>query len=358
MNENIGLSNPENKYKILFILSIFLPFVTFGLFQSDLSPFYLLFLSSRVFLLSKSSNNAIILAIIIALFLTIFSIFVNYDTRIIKFCATIIIAETLYRIGVTSFINFSTFRIVAIFWLITGIITILYPNIFNFLFYRVGTTEGRGATGLTPEPSYYGISSAFLYSISKMFDIKYNNAKKNQITQIIFCISCLISGSLHAIIVLILLALKFQKKILLILLIIFPFFFFFMNMQQNIRLFNLINNAIDSNGLTLLEDASIAYRITSFDAALNMLNSTDSIVVNSSGFGITILFINQGVFGLIWLIILVLLKSWRMIYKLMFNSIYLFILVLLFLFIGPLSNPFFWIFIGSYVKIYINKNII
>ena len=131
-----------------------------------------------------------------------------------------------------------------------------------------------------------------------------------------------------------------------------------MNMQQNIRLFNLINNAIDSNGLTLLEDASIAYRITSFDAALNMLNSTDSIVVNSSGFGITILFINQGVFGLIWLIILVLLKSWRMIYKLMFNSVYLFILVLLFLFIGPLSNPFFWIFIGSYVKIYINKNII
>ena len=341
----------KNRFDYIFLFSVFAPFITFGLFQSDTSPFYLFLLFIRMFLLSNENRNGLYIAIIIAFLLISINSITDFDIRIIKFSAIIIIAETLYRLGkeFSNNVSLKIIKIASIFWLLSGVLTIISPNIFSFLFFRVGTTTGRGATGFTPEPSAYGISSAFLYAITLLLRKNIESEQNKTIlrgTSFLFFFSCIISGSMHAIIVISLLALNYQKKIGLILLTLVPIIFVLISLQNDIRFFYLLNQAIDTGGKSLFEDASIAYRLTSFEPILNLFNNDSDSSKGSSGFGISILFINQGIIAIIWLVILGLLKSWRSYYSLIFKNASFFLITVAFMFIGPLSNPFFWLFIG------------
>lgn len=352
MNENFI----KNRFDYIFLFTVFAPFITFGLIQSDTSPFYLFLLFVRIFLLSKESRNGLYFAVVIAILLISINSITNFDIRIIKFSATIIIAETLFRLGkeLPNSISLKIIKAASIFWLLSGILTLISPNIFNFLFFRLGTTVGRGATGLTPEPSAYGISSALLYVISLLLmkNIKLEQARLIlKQTSYIFLFSCLISGSMHAIIIISLLALIYQKKIGKIFLILVPIIFVLISLENDIRFFYLLNKAIDTGGKSLFEDASIAYRLTSFEPILNLFNNESDSTKGSSGFGISILFVNQGIFAIIWVTFLGLLKSWRSFYSLIFKNASFFLISISFLFIGPLSNPFFWLFIGVYTNL-------
>lgn len=356
----MDLNSDKYRFNYLFLFSIFAPYITFGLFQSDTSPIYLFLLLFRVFLISNEARNGLNLAIFLSLILIILNITLNYDIRIIKFSATILISEALFRVGrllinnvKVKFIYFSS-----LFWLASGLITLIYPNFFSFLFFRVGTSIGRGATGLTPEPSYYGISSALLYAIALVI-LKNKDFSKFKIlkqTAYLFFVSCLISGSMHAILILSILALVFQRKLGFFIIFVLPIIFFLLNFQNDIRFFYLINNAIESGGKSLFKDASIAYRLTSFETVLNIFNSENVSEKESSGFGISILFLNQGFFGIFWLFSFLILKSWRSFYSLVKMSVLFFLLVVSFLIIGPLSNPILWIFIGVYSKNNIQKD--
>ena len=115
------------------------------------------------------------------------------------------------------------------------------------------------------------------------------------------------------------------------------------------RITLLIFDAISSGGQSLLDDDSIMYRISNFILIYQVL-TTSSYEIAALTSGVTILFANYGIIAFILIFLMFILSSWgSTILKLSRNIFFLPLIVVIF-FIGPLSNPFFWIYVGSAYK--------
>ena len=194
--------------KPLIFFLIFFPYVTFGIFTSDTSPFYLLLIAFLIFLRSSYSRLGLLKAALFVVIVLLIDYAISTEIDILKFCATVIIAESCFHYGrlLTYSISYKLILFLSAVWLFSGLITLIQPDFFSFLFYRVGYTSEisgaiRGAPGLTPEPSYYGMASAFLYAFAMQTKINRTGNKSLDLPSLIWNI-CFVSLSLYGLAVL------------------------------------------------------------------------------------------------------------------------------------------------------------
>lgn len=342
-----------NKFFLFFIL--FFPYLTFGLFASDTSPIYLLIILLYTLIRSSYSRFGIYKSIFFSIVLLLVDLIIPTEISIYKFIATILIAEASFHIGRLSSYSFSYkyITLLAFLWFFSGVITLIIPDLFSSLFYRLGinadqTGAIRGATGLSPEASYYGMASAFLYAFS--IQTKINRTRKSSIDlpSILFGISSLLSLSLYGYAVLGVLAFKYNRILSIITLVIGLIALTLID-TSFARLTLVIIDAISSGGQSLLDDSSIMYRVSNFILIYQVL-TTSSYEIEALTSGITILFANYGIIAFILISLMFIFSSWGSTILRLSRNIFFLPLILVMFFIGPLSNPFFWIYVGSAYK--------
>lgn len=149
---------------ILFLLVgyiLLFPYVTFGFFESDLSPFLIF---ATVFLYVTTGVKKEFLFLIVSFcfltFLIFLEIIVNNNlNQSLKFCSSYMLGVMLFDIGfyVVSGLESRRIKIYCVLWIFLTIIASVYPEVAATLLFRVGSDESRGIVGLTPEPSLLGV---------------------------------------------------------------------------------------------------------------------------------------------------------------------------------------------------------
>lgn len=334
---------------------ILCPYVTLGLFSSDLSPFYLLFVAGFTFLfVPEGAPRAMILGAVL-LALTMLELAVgNFSTAMLKLLATIFIAEMLILFGLNfrRLTSHKALFFIMLAWALSGVATLVSPKIFSALFFRVGYTEGRGATGLCPEPSVFGLCSAFLYGVleevRKSASLKGGDSKLNLAALVLAIFSTALSMSAYGLGILGLLFLHYRLKLSLILGSVFivqgvSFLSEFLPQARLVALFQLVK----SGGLSgLLADTSIGYRFANFQIVYDSLFGNSGTEPKALLSGFTILFAWH---GLLTPILLAFLIRYTLSLKVFFSrnrNIVLLPALLMMLFVGPLSIPFLWLWLG------------
>lgn len=342
-----------NKFFLFFIL--FFPYLTFGLFASDTSPIYLFIILLYTLISSSYSRFGVYKTIFFSTVLILVDLITPNELSIYKFIATILIAEASFHIGRLSSYSFSYMYItlLAFLWFLSGVITLFVPDLFSSFFYRLGvdpdhTGAIRGAVGLTPEPSYYGMASAFLYAFSIQTKINRTRNSTLDLPSSLFGISSLLSLSLYGYAVLGVLAFKYNR-ILSIISIVIGLIGLTLIDASFARLTLVLFDAISSGGQSLLDDSSIMYRVSNFILIYQIL-TTSAYEIEALTSGITILFANYGAIAFILIFLMFVFSSWGSTVMRLSKNIFFLPLIVVMFFIGPLSNPFFWIYIGSAYK--------
>lgn len=352
MNQTLELNKVKNPI-ILFLL--FFPYVTFGIFASDTSPIYLFIVAWLIFFRSSYSRLGLLKAVFFSIIILLIDLIFSAEINIYKFCATVIIAESCFHYGrlLTYSISYRFILSISIFWFITGLITLIQSDFFSFLFYRVGVSEDstgaiRGAVGLTPEPSYYGIASAFLYAFAMQTKINRTLNKSLDFPSLIFGLSALASLSLYGVAVLGVLAFRYNRYLSIMFLILG--LILLTSIDTNFaRITLLLAEAISSGGSSLLDDNSIMYRVSNFILIYEIITSNSS-EISALTSGITVLFANYGLLALFLIFLMFLLSSWGSTVLRLSTNIFFLPLIIVMFFIGPLSNPYFWMYLGSSFK--------
>tara|TARA_A100001015_G_C14991156_1_gene714011 strand:- start:604 stop:891 length:288 start_codon:yes stop_codon:yes gene_type:complete len=91
------------------------------------------------------------------------------------------------------------------------------------------------------------------------------------------------------------------------------------------------------------------YRISNFILIYEVL-TTSSYETEALTSGVTILFANYGSVAFILIFLMFILSSWGSTVLKLSRDIFFLPLIVVMFFIGPLSNPFFWIYVGSAYK--------
>jgi len=340
--------NKNNFYGVFTTFLIFLtPTITFGIFESDLSPFYLI-----VLFLIQAKFNLFEFVVLGYLFLiTAISSIILKDFQLTKLSFVILMSYFLINLNKSNFFKQNLLFITSVIWCSSGIITLFNPNIFSFFIYRIGYTIGRGAVGFTPEPAFYGLSSVFLYGLCRQYFL-FTKDTKIKFSIFLFTISTFISLSFYAILIFILISVFYIKlRFNLLKIIMFLFFIIFIvYLSENLsklRIFSLINIILKNPGF-ILNDHSIMYRFNSF------IDIYDALTFNSTGkkgltSGFSLIFYQFNYFSIIFIFLyfLILKVNLLPLFKISFLLIF-FVL----LFIGPMSIPYFWIWLSSlaYIK--------
>ena len=295
----VDLSNFQKTSTFFLFFIIFFPYLTFGLFASDTSPIYLLIILIYSLIRSSYSRLGVYKSIFFSIALILVDISISSEIPIFKFVATILIAEACFHLGRLSSYSFSYVYLVtlSLLWLLSGMVTLINPDIFSSLFFRLGvdadsTGAIRGAVGLTPEPSYYGMASAFLYAFSIQTKMNRTSNSSIDLPSLLFGISSLLSLSLYGLAVLGVLAFKYNR-ILSIFALIFGIVALTLIDTSFSRLTLVIINAISSGGLSILDDSSIMYRISNFILIYEVL-TTSSYETEAWTSGVTKLLANYG----------------------------------------------------------------
>jgi hypothetical protein len=322
-----------------------LAYVNFGMFASDLSPLYLaamglLFLSS----LSLGLKRPLLFQSLLSIALVVFLAVLSNNFAVVKFSASL----ALIVIVILTSASDVGYRIQAWcggLWFVSGVITIVDPHIFSFLLYRVGSDVARGALGLTPEPSLYGLCSVFYmaYAISGLRRGR-ELFRLNQrfVSVLFFGLSALISQSMFAYMIafLILLALGFRWLILILALVVIavaPLVF------PDSRLVVLLQMLVSFDWPGLLADASIAYRFAAF-SSLTMGQTWDASAGQSAG--IAALFTSFPFFAAVAASILLMFRAplWHGL-RVGLTSIPQFSILIVLLIVGPVAVVPYWLFI-------------
>jgi hypothetical protein len=271
-----------SKYYI-FLLLVFFPFISFGTNSMDTQPWiliYALFFHEDFF--SSYRNSKIILGFLLLLFVLQFFVFLIYF-KIDFFYFTRGISGYLIFLMIyffqkknlyTNFIQKQRLIfIINYVYLFVAIGQIIISPFITENFVNVRTSDSRGVTSLTPEPTMFGI---FLIFLSLIYTIIWNTSNKNKIVQLIILNSISIlflakssTASLYLIIGIIFWIFINIKafKILFYSIVIFPFayfifFFYITSYLGNARIGYIFNSIFSGDILILLgKDKSIQDRI-------------------------------------------------------------------------------------------------
>ena len=340
----------DRSLSLFFIFFIFFAqSITFGVFESDTSPFYL---CTLVFLIKKISLKSIIALLIVTIALFVFAA-TNDNFLIIKLLAALLLGFMLINVALNYNFKIAHLLICSIISFVLGVITLFDVESFSYLLYRVGSGGGRGATGLFAEPSVYGLSSSFLTAI--LLEHYYAARSNKLLISIIFSSLCvLISMSLYAYLMyLVILLFYFNKMSRFRLLLIVSFIMsllaglivVYYNYFEQFRIFNLGLKLLTEPSL-LLSDYSILYRVSFFGDIFNsLLFNYQTRQGMTAGYSLFLYEFNY--FGIVIIILLAFAYSH---YLLPIKRISLHIIFFVVFFIGPLSIPLFWVWSGMLIK--------
>jgi hypothetical protein len=254
------------------------PFVTLGLFESDFSPFYLsvLLIAYLYFaFIQKSTQRQSVTLFIITLFCLVMELVSDpADFRVVKFSVAILTLSALY--GVLSNVTGGIFSprqllLIVVVWVGSGCISLMMPEAFSFLLFRTGFDSSRGATGLAPEPAYFGLSCVGFFGLCMTGIQECKNDKRArrlmQLAILVSSVGAILSLSLYALIALFLvmfllrpilgfLALSVSVPLLLLL-------------SPESRLIHLVSETMQ-NPIFLLSDISFFLRINSIFSAFDI----------------------------------------------------------------------------------------
>ena len=281
-----------NIYNLALISSLF-PWVSFGILEGGIQPFYLLVMAIAIFtyiLLSKRISREYFLFFIPILFI----LFNSFSDEISRFEFSREIAG--YFSMAMSFIFFRQYlrlfgfpkRIISyaiVISLAAGILQVLIDEkIFEHIVHA-RTTSGRGVTGFTTEPGYYGMHIALLVSLLLL------SSRERLMKPILFALSgFLLSASIVAtyfyltfIGSVVISKKKITLKIgLIVLLICSAIFFFVLSDMRFGRIINLFLNS-GFEGLYNLDASAhkrISQTVTPFILSYynDFLPATDSVI--------------------------------------------------------------------------------
>jgi len=161
-----------NVYNVALITSLF-PWVSFGIFEGGIQPFYILTMAISIFahiVLSKRIGFEYVLF----LFPILFILFNSFSSEISR--SEFIREVVAYFSMAMSFVFFNNYirlfgfpkKIISysiVIWLVAGVLQVFFgEKIFEYIVHA-RTTSGRGVTGFSSEPGYYGMHLALLVSL-------------------------------------------------------------------------------------------------------------------------------------------------------------------------------------------------
>ncbi|HAS8528638.1 TPA: hypothetical protein I7769_19200 [Vibrio vulnificus] len=264
---------------ITFVFQFF-PWLSFQLFEGDTQPWPLLFslVASLLFFKREIDKGA---AIILYCFVFSFALVIVY----FRFDELTIRAIFGYSTLFSAYYFYLEYRkrydpkilivILNFVWLVAGLAQVVVDPYILDLLVSVRTSEGRGVTGLSPEPTFYGI---FLYFMCWLIYFETKFYSKDKLCRLYFSLTCLnvvfivfIAKSSMVVVFLCLTFLFFVLKNLRIKALLFCVFLFFLvapffniawDALEGTRVFKLANSFLDGGVYFLLRDASINSRIS------------------------------------------------------------------------------------------------
>lgn len=330
------------KYNIVLYCVLFTPYITFGLFESDLSPFYILIVFFCIGKIVAKDIKFFCFYTLLLFILTLVSWNLNntLDIRILKFLASILLIYVVFRLGeeykdVFPKVNWTN---VALCWLLVGLVGIIDPKLFDTLLYRVGHTSGRGSPGLTAEPSLYGLNGVFLYFLVNKYSEKI-------LPRFFIIISIFLSASAYAFCILFMLLITNKHYKMISFHIIFAILAVIF-IDINIRLLNLVTDLLTLDLEKIMNDVSIAFRFSNF---IYIYQTTFGVEdkVSSLKSSFTILFYVYGVISYLIIMLLFYMHNGLREFLLQSLSVSSFVVFIVIVVIGPLAIPTLWLFIGA-----------
>ncbi|WP_422410478.1 MULTISPECIES: hypothetical protein [unclassified Endozoicomonas] len=150
-----------------FLFFSLFPWLSFGFLSTDTQPYFIILSMALVFYFGAFNKKILPLAIIpigasvVAVYYGVFDFFTGRAllgySSVFFTCAAYYLTRKHYVKDIKKWIYFAN-----IVWLSVGCVqSLINKNVFDFLV-AVRTTPDRGVTGLSPEPTYYGIFLLFI----------------------------------------------------------------------------------------------------------------------------------------------------------------------------------------------------
>ena len=184
-NNNLNIKNILGSF--LIVLSCF-PYLSLIDTPFDTQPYALIFSIISIVIFSKSifkyefkiplSYMLILLVLAYASVLTLFSDdLLNGARSYVGYISIAVITFATYLLY--PYIKGKILLYISLFWLIIGIIQMLFDKTFgNFILPRLSTSDLRGVTSLATEPSYYAIMCIMFFILNDIFHARGDYSKK------------------------------------------------------------------------------------------------------------------------------------------------------------------------------------
>ncbi len=180
-----------SKY-LIFLFIVFFPFVSFGTNDLDTQPWIIIFaiIFFKDIISKKIYINILIYTALILLVIQLFGLFTYFGVAwfyLIRGISAYFIFAIVYIFQkknlTNNFIRYENYIFIFnyIYLGVAVLQTVISPFLFNYLV-NVRTSESRGVTSLTPEPTMFGI---FLIFVCLIYSILYNESNKSKIKKLV-----------------------------------------------------------------------------------------------------------------------------------------------------------------------------
>lgn len=264
---------------ITFVLQFF-PWLSFRLFEGDTQPWPLLFslVANLFFFKRKVDKGAVLILYGFVFSLALAIVYFQFDELTMRAIFGYSTLFSVYYFYLEYRKRYDPKRIITIsnfIWLVAGLVQMFIdPYVFDFLL-TVRTSEGRGVTGLSPEPTFYGV---FLYFMCWLIYVETNFYSKGKLCwtyifltffNVVFIL--VVAKSSMVVLFLFLTFVFFCLKNLRSRLLVFFCFLLFLSVPilnviwdvlEGTRVLNLANSFLEGGVYFLLRDASINSRIS------------------------------------------------------------------------------------------------
>lgn len=166
----------------LSLISIFFPWVSFGILQLDTQPWFIILSSAFVFVnIERKLCKPVCFSLL--LFISSVSVGVAYGNfdflffrAILSYYSFFIVLCSYYIMRAYYIFPIKVLIVSNFIWLFSGLLqVVLDKHVLSFLVH-VRTTDDRGVTGLAPEPTFYGI---FLFFMSWLLYLERDGIQKS-----------------------------------------------------------------------------------------------------------------------------------------------------------------------------------
>ena len=302
---NTKIKKDSLKYFPIFLFTFF-PYITLYSFGSDIQPWGIMFICLFVLLLflKNIKFNLVFVFLLLPGIYSILLLWLSIDKfsairSVLGYLIISLVPLAFYYILKKKYDLFVIWlKITTVIYLVVALVQIAIYNKFMLPFLnRISTTEIRGVTSLTPEPTFYGIVCLFLILIFLVLNIE---NKSKYIYMLLFQIVFLAQSSMTILFLIIFCFYYFIFKmnikiiflaLIIISMLIFSFLFFsFDFLPSNARFIHLMRMFLEDPSNIFIVDASINDRVSAIYFSLK--GFFDNYLI-ANGFGNYMSYLNM-----------------------------------------------------------------